>query len=125
MNKDQFVTYQRIRKQLNHLIYLGLDPKLLGELVSAWTGVDEITGYKWVYLSQEIQTKKQKLYGGIFLLALWLGGLGLGTLVFHFLGVIPITNFITLELFSLGAILSFWTGLFGSILYSKLRFRLL
>ena len=125
MNKEQFVTYGRIRKRLNHLIFLGFDLKILGELVSSWTGVDQITGYKWVYLSQEFQTKKQKLWGGIWLLFLWLGGIGLGILLFHFLGVVSIGTVMALELFILLSVFCFWIGVFGSIVYSKLRFKLL
>jgi hypothetical protein len=125
MNKDQFMSYARIRKRLNHLIFLGLDLKILGELVSSWTGVDEITGYKWVYLSHEFQTKKQKVWGGIWLLFLWLGAIGLCFLLFHVIGVVSIRSVMALELFILLSVFSLWIGLFGSIVYSKLRLTLM
>lgn len=125
MNKDHFTQYNRIRKKLNDLIFLGVDSKTLGELVTAWTGVDSITAYKWVHYSQENQNKKNRYLSTMFLALLWIGGLGIGFLLFLFLGIFYLANPMTQELISLLSFFAFWLGLFGSLMFSKLRFNLL
>jgi len=125
MNKDHFSYYSRIRKKLNHLLFLEVDSKTLGDLVTAWTGVDSLTAYKWVSISQEYQTKKNRFLSGIFLALLWIGGFGLGYLFFIFLGIFSLTNPLTLEFIGIVSFFSFWLGLIGSLYFSKLRFNLL
>ena len=123
MDTKNFAIYEKLRPRIYQLLSYGVDPSYVGQLISAWSRVDNRTAYRWAALSLENYEKSTKVFKGFGLFFLWVGAGMLVYLAGQGLGFFDTLSRPGQELFGSIGVIFVWIGIVLSVLFSRIARR--